>query len=116
MKIAAFYENIKMGAGQAGKSMENALAQLTEAGLENLYGNYTVIREDLPWLEPLMKRLGLGIEGLYGFFDFSRNPEEDTTALREWCGLWSIRRIYTAPLTPATSSCTARTPSLHLKH
>lgn len=76
MKIAAFYENIKTGAEHAGISMEEAMVQLKKAGLDNLYANYTVFRDDLPWLEPIMKNLDLGVEGLYGFLDFSHNPEE----------------------------------------
>lgn len=77
MKIAAFYENIKTGAEHAGISMEEALTQLKEAGLENLYANYTVIQKDLPWLTPVMKELELGVEGLYAFLDFSHNPKEE---------------------------------------
>lgn len=78
MKIAAFYENIKTGAEHAGVSVEEALTQLKDAGLENLYANYTVMRDDLPWLGTVMEKLGIGVEGLYGFFDFSHNPKEET--------------------------------------
>lgn len=77
MKIAAFYENIKTGAENAGISVEAALTQLKDAGLENLYANYETMRDDLSWLAPVMKKLGIGVEGLYGFFDFSHNPKEE---------------------------------------
>ena len=77
MKIAAFYENIKTGAGAAGISMENALGELKEAGMDLLYANYEEIRKDLTWLRPVMEQYEIGVEGLYGFFDFPHQfPDE----------------------------------------
>ena len=78
MKIAAFYENIKMGAENAGISMEEALTQLKEAGMDNLYADYAVLRADFSWLAPVMEKLEIGLEGLYAFTDFAHNPEGES--------------------------------------
>ncbi len=77
MKIAAFYENIKAGVEASGISMREALSGLKEAGLELLYMNYEVFEEDRKILEPVMKELGLGVEGIYRFLDFAHlNSDE----------------------------------------
>ncbi len=78
MKLAAFYENIKTGAEASGVSVEAALAQLKEAGLENLYARSETIRTDMEWLLPLLDKYELGFEGLYEFCDFAHNTDDET--------------------------------------
>ncbi|MCF0187539.1 MAG: sugar phosphate isomerase/epimerase [Bacteroidaceae bacterium] len=77
MEIAIFYENLKTAVDAAGVSMEEALQRLVEAGMKNFYANYEVLKKDLPDVKPLMDKYGIGVEGLYGFFDFSHNPKEE---------------------------------------
>lgn len=77
MKIAAFYENIKTGAEHASVSMEEALLRLKKAGLDNIYADYRIVKEDQQWLFPLLEKTGIGTEGLYGFTDFVYHPDEE---------------------------------------
>ena len=74
MKIAVFYENIKTGAEASCISTEEALRRLRAEGMGLIYADYNTMNEDLPWLAPIMEKIGIGVEGLYGFFDFAHDP------------------------------------------
>ena len=46
MKIAAFYENIKLGIETSGVTYEEALTKLKGDGLELLYADYKILKQD----------------------------------------------------------------------
>ena len=85
MKIAAFYENIYEGVRATGRRMEEALAELRDAGLEMLYFSFDSLKRDRAQLAGTMEKLGLGVEGVHGFCDFAADP--DTERFREMIDL-----------------------------
>ena len=74
MRISAFYENIVSGLQSTNMSLDTALKELKNAGLDTLYANAGVMRGDYPRIQPLLKKYQIGIEGLYEFMDFSHKP------------------------------------------
>ncbi len=78
MKIAVFYENAAEGADACGIPVRDALAGLQQAGMELLYLSIYSMREKEEEILPLTGSLGLGIEGLYGFYDLGHCPEDES--------------------------------------
>lgn len=78
MKIAAFYENIKLGIETSGVTYEEALTKLKGDGLELLYADYKILKQDYDFLIPIIEKLDIGFEGLYGFFDFAHDSEDES--------------------------------------
>ena len=85
MKIAAFYDNIADGVRAAGRSMEDTLASLRAEGMERLYVSVDAWKRDGASLQDILKRQQIGLEGMYGFCDFSGKP--DSTVYREMIDL-----------------------------
>ncbi|MBQ9408114.1 MAG: TIM barrel protein [Clostridia bacterium] len=81
MKIAVFYENIYDGAKALNRPMDETLSSLRDAGMKLIYISADSFRRDRTWLQPLLRELGLGIEGMHAFCDFSGEP--DTLKYRE---------------------------------
>lgn len=74
MKIAVFYENIAEGAKALCITNEEAFTRLKAEGLTSIYlSSYSILR-DWDNLSPIFEKLGLDIEGVYGFTDFAHNP------------------------------------------
>ena len=83
MQIAAFFENILQGALAEKLTLREALKRMQDAGMENLYvGTMGIewakragVEEDV---FETCKELGIGIEGMHGFFDFGHHPEDES--------------------------------------
>ena len=78
MKIAAFFENIMDGADTNQISLRDALTELKQDGLELLYLSIFSLREKEEEIVSLIQDLGLGIEGIYGFYDLGHCPEDES--------------------------------------
>jgi len=78
VKIAAFYENIVDGACASHISLHEAMAELKKQGMELLYISIFSLREKENQIVSLLKDLELGLEGIYGFYDFAHFPEDDS--------------------------------------
>ncbi len=78
MKIAAFYENIVDGARANSIPLREAVAVLKQQGMELLYVSIFSLREKEEQIVSLLKDLELGLEGIYGFYDFGHSPEDDS--------------------------------------
>lgn len=79
MKISAFYENILEGAESDGLEIRTALACLKEDGLEKVYISYDILKKDTEeTIIKMLQELGLGVEGIYGFFRFEKFPMDDS--------------------------------------
>ena len=78
MKIAAFYENIVEGAWASGVSLESAVRDLMQEGLELLYISGFAYKDAEDEIERLIKSTGVGVEGMYMFYDFGENPEDQS--------------------------------------
>ena len=76
MKIAAFYENIVEGARAAGISLETAVRELMQEGLELLYISGFAYKDSADEIESLLKSTGIGVEGMYMFYNFGEDPED----------------------------------------
>ena len=76
MKIAAFYENIVDGARANSISLREAVAVLKQQGMELLYVSIFSLREKEEQIVSLLEDLELGLEGIYGFYDFAHSPED----------------------------------------
>ena len=77
VKIAVFYENIYDGVRAAGRRMEDALAELRDAGMELLYLSPDSWKRDRKELSGIMERLDLRVEGMFGSCDFPADPENE---------------------------------------
>ncbi len=75
MKIAVFYENIYDAVQADGLKMYETLARLSEAGMELLYLTPDSWKRDRNVISGAMEKLGLEIEGMFGFCDFPGNPD-----------------------------------------
>ena len=75
MKIAVFYENIHDGAQAEGVRVEDVLAELRDEGMDLLYLTPDSWLRDRRELSVSMEKLGLAIEGMHGFCDFTADPE-----------------------------------------
>ena len=62
MKIAAFYENIVEGARASGVSLESAVRDLMQEGLELLYISGFAYKDAEDEIERLIKSTGVGVE------------------------------------------------------
>ncbi len=79
MKISAFYENILEGAGNDGLEIRTALAGLKQEGMEKVYISYDTLKNDAEEkIVKILRELGLGVEGIYGFFRFEQFPTDDS--------------------------------------
>lgn len=79
MKISAFYENILEGAGNDGLEIRTALAGLKQEGMEKVYISYDTLKNDAEErIVKTLRELGLGVEGIYGFFRFELFPTDDS--------------------------------------
>lgn len=76
MKIAAFFENIAEGAMHSGISLEQALHQLHELGMDAVYISYEALSRYRERLLELFADIGLEVEGLHGHFDLGADPED----------------------------------------
>lgn len=76
MKIAAFYENIALGAEKAGVTMEAALTELRDLGLSAIYISYDSLNGKQQQLLPMFERLGLFVEGIHAHMDFAEDSDE----------------------------------------
>lgn len=81
MKIAVFYENLYDAVQATGRSMEEVLSRLHDEGMELLYMTPDSWLRDRAALSGMMKKLGLGTEGMHAFCDFPADP--DTNRYRE---------------------------------
>ena len=78
MNIAAFYENIVTFCEQENMSLEEALIFLRDRGLEKIVitgSNLIACHEELM---PILKRTGIGLEGIHEHFDFGSHPEDES--------------------------------------
>ena len=75
MKVSAFLENIRTGAQSANLPLEKALSRIQAAGLETVYVGRDSIAELGQPLFEMLKKLGLPVEGLHGWFNFADHPE-----------------------------------------
>ncbi len=75
MKIAAFYENMVEGARHDGLSAASVLTRLRERGLELLYLSGDSWMRDRAELAPVLRDLGLDIEGMHCRVDFPADPQ-----------------------------------------
>ena len=75
MKKAVFYENIFDGVQASGADMERTLAGFREEGMELLYLSPDSWVRDRESLSPMLRKLGIGIEGMHGWCDFPQNPD-----------------------------------------
>ena len=78
MKIAAFYENVLEGAESNNISVKDALGELQRCGLELLYLSMASLHEREEEIIDLLRDLKLGLEGIYGFYDFGHCPDDDS--------------------------------------
>ena len=76
MKIAAFFENIAVGASAKNISLRDAITDLKQQGMELLYLSIFTLREKEEQIVSLVNELDLGVEGVYGFYDFAHDPED----------------------------------------
>lgn len=78
MKISAFYENILEGVTFYSLDMKETLIQLKRDGLEKLYFSYDTLKNDKDAsILHMLQELGMGAEGLYGFFQFEHFPMDE---------------------------------------
>ena len=70
MKVAAFYENILEGAKTSGIPIVQAVRELMDEGLDLLYASVYSARDEKSGMPEVIRETGIGVEGLYGFFDF----------------------------------------------
>lgn len=78
MKVGLFYENFLEGIGRAGLPERETLAELKALGLERVYMAYATLAEREEELCGMFAALGLGVEGLYEFYDFGHNPTDES--------------------------------------
>ena len=78
MKIAAFYENILEGAKTAGISPVLAVKTLMDHGLDLLYASVYSASDENSGMPEVIRETGIGVEGLYGFYDFGHHPEDES--------------------------------------
>lgn len=76
MKIAAFFENIVEGAEKSGISVEEAVKSLMKDGLELLYLAGFSYEKNPVSFRKLLRNTGVGVEGMYMFYDFVNHPED----------------------------------------
>lgn len=99
MKIAAFYENILEGITQKKEEAEavkkekieqntdevilendvlekEILSSLVNLGLQKVYMDFRLLAADEKRLTTLFSEVGLEVEGLYGFYEFGKNPTD----------------------------------------
>lgn len=76
MRIAAFFENIADGACAKHISLHEAMAELKQQGMELVYISIFSLREKEEEIVSLLQELDLGVEGVYGFYDFTHFPED----------------------------------------
>ena len=74
MKISAFYENIETGAVNEGIPIEKALAQLKDDGMEQVCICCDTLKKDITMMQDMLRKAGVGVEGLYGYFSFAEDP------------------------------------------
>lgn len=77
MKIAAFYENIKLGAEAARVSLRDALLELKHAGMDMIYISWEEYRKDPDGLSSLFREAQLQVEGLHQWVDFAHDPDTE---------------------------------------
>lgn len=78
MKIAAFYENIVEGARANHIPLQEAVAGLKQQGMDLLYVSLLSLKEDEKRIVSMLEDLDLGLEGIYGFYDFGNSPEDES--------------------------------------
>lgn len=84
MHIAAFLENILQGARAQDIPLRDALKMMQDAGMEKIYVGTMSINGfmGMPGLGEgvfdTFEELGIGVEGLHGFFDFGHHPEDES--------------------------------------
>ena len=72
MKIAVFYENIREGVLETGADLETTLHSFKAEGMELLYLSADSWRRDGETLSPILRALGIGVEGMHAFLDFPK--------------------------------------------
>ncbi len=78
MEIAAFYENIAQGAESLHIPVEEALKSLKEKGMTRVYlcdRTFYEVKDDLM---PVLKGLGIAIEGFFSFGDYGHAPDSES--------------------------------------
>ena len=79
MQISVFLENVLEGIEYEGIELKEALARLKEVGLQKVYANYDTMKQVTgASVIQTLRELDLGVEGLYGFFDFPHHPMDDS--------------------------------------
>ena len=79
MHVAAFFENIAVGAQAEGITIKEALQRMMDAGMEKLYiMPQSIERCGGEEFVALLKELKLPLEGMHCFFDFSHHPEDES--------------------------------------
>ncbi|MCR5468396.1 MAG: sugar phosphate isomerase/epimerase [Lachnospiraceae bacterium] len=73
MKIAAFYENMLTAMERENLSFEEILTGLKNCGLELIYISGDSYKKDWNEIEPVLKKHGIGIEGMHQHFDFGHD-------------------------------------------
>ncbi len=76
MKVAAFYENIAEGAKYEQISTKEAVLKLISDGLDLLYISSRTLDINRKEVEEILSETGIGVEGVYGFFDLGHNPQD----------------------------------------
>lgn len=74
MGIAVFYENIAEGVQYCQGDMAGTLKKLKTMGMDRIYLSDQSFYQDQDLLEPLLKELDLGVEGMFTFADFAHDP------------------------------------------
>lgn len=77
MKIAVFYDNIRNGVLATRRSLEETLVQFKSEGMDKLYISVDAWRQEGHMLADLMARQGIGLEGMYGSWDFLHPADGD---------------------------------------
>ena len=76
MRIAAFYDDISVGAKASGITVEAAVRGLMQEGLELIYLSGFVLDKKREMVETMLKETGVEVEGAYMFYDFGHKPED----------------------------------------
>lgn len=79
MHIAAFLENIAVGAAAEGIPIKEALERMMDAGMEKLYlMPQSIERCGGEEFIATLEELHLPVEGMHCFFDFGHHPEDES--------------------------------------
>lgn len=77
MKVTCFLENIFQGAESVGIAPDKALMELKASGLDLIYAGGWILKNGMQdVLKAMMDAAGVGLEGMFWFYDFGNHPED----------------------------------------